>query len=71
MLIPQWTGADAKHLVVFLFTCKEIMCPVIRISLFCPFACHKNEFMAEANFLGGPDIEQLVVEIGLDPCIFF
>lgn len=30
----QKAGADVKHLVLFLFTCKEIMCPVIIISLF-------------------------------------
>lgn len=30
----QKARADVKHLVLFLFTCKEIMWPVIIISLF-------------------------------------
>lgn len=47
-------GADVKHLVLFLFTCKEIMCPVIIILLFCSSVCViKKEFMLEAIFFGG------------------
>lgn len=44
MLIREKAAADVKHLVLFLFTCKEIMWP--RLSLFhcfCSPACNKKK----------------------------
>lgn len=39
MLMRKKTGADVKHLVLFLFTCKEI----IIILPFCSSVCHKKK----------------------------
>lgn len=37
MLISKKAAADVKHLVLLLFTCKEIMCPVVIFPFF--FSC--------------------------------
>lgn len=34
MLISKKAAADVKHLVLLLFTCKEIMCPVVIVPFF-------------------------------------
>lgn len=46
-------GAGVKHLVPFLFSCDGIMWPVIIISPFLFYMCHKKLLVAERIFFGG------------------
>lgn len=55
----QKARADVKHLVLFLFTCKEIMWPVIIISLFCSSMCHKKRVHGRGHLPWWPDLSYM------------